>query len=89
MIDYVNIIAFIVVICAAVKLVGRILELEEAAMERDYEIRILQRNAMYNERTIERLRAAAVAAVAAVEADPGEELEEGEIVEPVRDRRRR
>jgi hypothetical protein len=85
MFDYTNVIAFAVILYVTVKLIGRILELEEVVMDKEYEIRILKRNSRCQEGTITRLRAA----VAAVETDPREEIEEGEIVEPAWIRYRR
>jgi hypothetical protein len=71
MVDHVNVITFIVIISVIVMLIGRILELDEAVLARDYRIRMLERNIRRQAKVIEMLQAAA--------AEDDEELEEGEI----------
>ena len=75
MVNYMNIILFVILVFITVTLLGRILELEEAVMAREYRIRILQRNIRHQAKAIEMLRVAV--------AEDEEELEEGEI-RPVR-----
>ncbi len=71
MVDHLNVITFIVIISVIVMLIGRILELDEALLARDYRIRMLERNIRRQAKVIEMLQAAA--------AEDEEELEEGEI----------